>query len=89
MSDQNVPIIERYSERKLIMATHRSWNNCMKIFAKYPKVEYRATPQYTLLNSGTKIGMLNRVMNTNLTDVEADKTIEEVKNFYKSKDFRV
>jgi hypothetical protein len=30
--------------------------------------------------------MLNRIFNTNLKDIDTDKTIEEVKNFYRFRD---
>ena len=67
-------------------ATHLSWNNCMKkLFAGHPRATYYETPQYTLLNSGTRMAMLNRVLDTNLTVNEANKTIKDLIDYFGSK----
>jgi GNAT superfamily N-acetyltransferase len=84
LSGSPYQIIEEYSKRKLVEATHHSWNSCMLLFSTYPRAEYRPTSRYQLFKSGLKIAMLNRVMHTSLRPVEADQAIGEVKQYYES-----
>jgi len=83
--DRGPRIIDRYSKQRLVEATHRSWNSMLNLFAGYPRAEYRVTPSYTLLNSGTNVAMLNRVLETSLAPEDADETISEVIQTFESR----
>ena len=79
-------ILTDYTKQKLITPIHESWNLCMyKLCSKHPQADYLTTNHHTLINSGLKIAWLNRVMKTNIAPDEADKKIQEVKQYFDSK----
>jgi len=84
--NRNKSILTKFTEEAYIKAIHDSWNSLWLITSRVPLVELNETPYLTTTCSNIEIPMLNRVMFTRLSSENADEKIQEVIDYFSSKE---